>query len=352
MQLENLIKKAIEVNASDIHLTVGRQPTLRIDSDLKEEDLPPLTPDDTEKIAKKITTSEEWERFEKNCSADFAYSEDGINRFRVALFRQRGHIGIVMRLIPGRILTLDEVGLPEVMKNILNKNHGLILVTGPTGAGKSTTLASMINHINEHDKRHIVTIEDPIEYVHEHKQCIINQRELGADTHSFSKSLTEALRQDPDTLLVGEMRDLETIETALMATETGHLVMSTLHTFGAARTLDRIIDVFPHHQQNQIRLQLSLNLSAVISQQLIPRADKPGRLAVFEVMIMTQAIQNLIRKGETHKIPNEIKMGSKHGMISIEDKLIDLYKKKIISRDDAIFYAIDQDDILRRLASL
>ena len=349
--LKKILSTCIQEEASDIHLTAGEPVTYRIHGELKAMDPSPLKPEETEALARELASEKQLSAFKETHNAEFAYSHPSGTRFRVSIFHQKGFCSLALRRIPSRILTIKEIGLPPIIQTLLDKNSGMILVTGPTGSGKSTTLASMIQYVNESDARHIITIEDPIEYLHSHQKSVVNQRELGEDTPSFAKALLEALRQDPDVILVGEMRNLETIETALMATETGHLVLSTLHTLGAARTIDRIIDVFPSHQQNQIRLQLSLNLMAVISQQLIPRIDKPGRIAVFEVMVLTPAIQNLIRKGQTFQIQNEIQTGQKHEMVTLENQLVELYRKKIISKEDALFYAINREDVTRRLAS-
>ena len=349
-QTDKFFDTAIEKDASDIHLTVNRPVTYRIHGGLVPDAGGPLTGLQIAAVVKELLPETHLETYRKRQCAEFAYDYKNGERFRVSLFKQKGCDALVMRRIPKTIRTFEELGIPATIHNLINKNHGLILVTGPTGSGKSTSLASMIDRINTLDDRHIITIEDPIEYLHTEKKSIVSQRELGSDTPGFAQALVEALRQDPDTILVGEMRDLETIETALLATETGHMVFSTLHTFGAARTIDRIVDVFPSHQQNQIRLQLSTNLLAVISQQLIPRIDKPGRIALFELMLLTPAIQNLIRKAQTFHIPNEIQMGAKYGMVSVQNQLVDLVQKGIISKESAAFYALDDGDISRRLA--
>ena len=349
-QTSRFFDTAIEKDASDIHLTVHRPVTYRVHGCLVPDADGPLSEAQISLMVKELLPATHTEIYRKRQCAEFAYDYKNGERFRISLFRQKGNEALVLRRIPKNIRSFEELGLPAIVENLINKNHGLILVTGPTGSGKSTSLASMIDHINATDDRHIITIEDPIEYVHMEKKSIVSQRELGADTPSFAQALVEALRQDPDTILVGEMRDLETMETALLATETGHMVFSTLHTFGAARTIDRIVDVFPSHQQNQVRLQLSTNLIAVISQQLIPRIDKPGRVAIFELMVLTPAIQNLIRKAQTFHIPNEIQMGSKYGMVSVQNQLLDLVQKGVISKESASFYAMDEGDMSRRLA--
>lgn len=340
---------ALEKGASDIHITAGRPITYRIHGSLAAIDTAPVTAEEISAFVKELTPEKYLGIYKIRQCAEYAYEYKNGERFRISLFRQRTGDSLVLRHIPKLIRSFEELGIPPVVKTLINKNHGLILVTGPTGSGKSTSLACMIDAINQNDDRHVITIEDPIEYIHTEKKSIISQRELGTDTPHFAQALVESLRQDPDTILVGEMRDLETIETALMATETGHMVFSTLHTFGAARTIDRIVDVFPSHQQNQIRTQLSTNLIAVISQQLIPRIDKPGRVAIFELMLLTPAIQNLIRKAQTFHIPNEIQMGAKYGMVSVQNQLIDLVQKGIISKESASFYALDEGDISRRL---
>ncbi|MFZ5802678.1 MAG: type IV pilus twitching motility protein PilT [Candidatus Omnitrophota bacterium] len=347
--LESIFNRCIEKNASDIHLSVDIPPTYRINGRLRHFGEPVLTHETLEALVHELAGEKYREDLRTKPTVEFSYAHPSGNRFRVSIFRQSTHFAAAMRLIPSRIFTMEEIGLPNTIKRLLDRNHGLILVAGPTGVGKSTTLASMIDYINETDDRHIITVEDPIEFVHRHKKSIINQRQLGSDTDSFAKALREALRQDPDVILVGEMRDLETIETVLTAAETGHLVLSTVHTFGSARTLDRIIDAFPAEHQNQIRTQLSLNLAAVLSQELIPRKDKEGRIAAFEIMVATPAVQNLIRKGQTYNIQNEIQTGAGFGMVSLQNHLIDLMKKGIISKEDTLFYSIDQDDTARRL---
>lgn len=348
-QTAKILDIALEKDASDIHITAGRPITYRIHGTLVHENATPASETEVTAFIKELTPEKYLTAYSQHQCAEYAFSYRDGERFRISLFRQRTGDALVLRRIPKTIRSFEELGIPAIVKNLIKRNHGMILVTGPTGSGKSTSLATMIDSINAEDDCHIITIEDPIEYVHTEKKSIISQRELGTDTPGFSQALIEALRQDPDTILVGEMRDLATIETALMATETGHLVFSTLHTFGAARTIDRIVDVFPSHQQNQIRTQLSTNLIAVISQQLIPRIDKPGRVAIFELMLLTPAIQNLIRKSQTFNIPNEIQMGAKHGMVSVQNQLLDLVQKGVISKESAAFYSLDEGDMARRL---
>jgi len=343
MNMNEICAEAVKQGASDVHLSVGRPPTLRVNGGLVSLTDKPLTSKDTEEFIKAISSEQHITQIERVGGVDFGFDfdrEKGI-RFRASCFKQRGTYGIVLRLLPTRFLKFDEIGLSEKVIALLNRPRGLILVTGPTGSGKSTTLASMLNYINETQDTHIITIEDPIEYYHTHKKSIVTQREVGADVTSFSEAIVKALRQDPDVILIGEMRDLATMEAAITAAETGHLVFGTLHTTGAARTVDRIIDVFPSHQQAQIRVQLSSTLVAVISQTLIPRLDKPGRIAAFEVMVGTSAIANLIREGKTHQIPSELQTGAKYGSRSLDSHLLELYSKGIISYEDALTKSYD-----------
>jgi twitching motility protein PilT len=272
---------------------------------------------------------------------DFSFSISGLHRFRINAFKQRGSYSLAIRLVNSRIPNFEELGLPPIVNEFTKKNSGLIIVTGPTGSGKTTTLASMINKINQERTTHIITLEEPIEYLHRHQRSIVNQREVGSDTKGYAPALRAALRQDPDIILIGEMRDLETIAIALTAAETGHLVFSTLHTVGAAKTIDRIIDVFPPYQQQQVRFQLSTVLQGVISQQLIPNEDGSGRVAAVEIMVITPAIQNLIRESKTHQIPNAIQTGARQGMKTMDQALIDLYREGYISKENAFLYAVD-----------
>ena len=304
--------------------------------------LPPLTPEDTETLARAVTSDANLQRVTEEGSVDFSFSFRGQDRFRGSVYRQKGNLGLALRTIPKKMLTLDEIGLPDSVDELLTLPRGLILVAGPTGSGKTTTLASMLDVINTRTAGHIMTIEDPIEYFHPHKLGIVNQREVGVDVPSFAEGLRRALRQDPDVILVGEMRDLETMETAITAAETGHLVFSTLHTTGAARTVDRIIDAFPSTQQEQIRVQLASNLKAVISQILLPRQDGRGRVAAFEIMVNTPSIAALIRDNKTFRIPNDILTGSKYGMLSLEASLVHYYLHGIISYEQVMGKAQDQ----------
>ena len=333
---DDLLRLVLEEGSSDLHITAGAPPSLRLDGQMVKLDMPALTASDTEELVRGFAKDEHIKRLFEQGGADFAlaYREDA--RFRISLFLQRGSIGMVARLIPRRILELDEIGLPPAMKELIHLPRGLILVTGPTGSGKSTSLASMINVINENSRLHIVTVEDPIEYYHEHKRGIVNQREVGVDVPSFGEALKRVLRQDPDVILVGEMRDQETMEAAITAAETGHLVFSTLHTTGAARTVDRIIDSFPANQQEQIRIQLAGNLKAVLSQLLVPLKQGKGRVAVFELMVNTPSIAMLIRENKTFRIGNDILTGAKFGMVSLEANMAELYRQGLISRNEVL----------------
>jgi twitching motility protein PilT len=334
--MKQLFDLMVEEGASDVHITVGRPPVVRRHGRLKNVRHPALTAKDTMTLVESITPERMMTEFRETGSADFGYAHGTRARFRVAIFRQKGQAALVARLIPSRILTFDEVGLPEAVRELCHRPRGLVLVTGPTGSGKTTTLATMIDAINDGLDRHIITIEDPIEYYHEHKKSIINQREVGIDTTGFTEGLRRALRQDPDVILLGEMRDIETISTAITAAETGHLVFATLHTTGSARTMDRIIDQFPPDQQDQIRVQLSVSILAVVSQVLMGRDDTPGVIAGFEVMIMSPAIENHVRKAETFKIPSTIQTSKNLGMFLLDDHLLQLVKDGKISKETAL----------------
>jgi twitching motility protein PilT len=340
--MEDLLRLIIDEKASDLHLSVGSPPAVRLHGRLVKLQLRALEPEDTESLARAITSDTNLQRVNEEGSVDFGFSFRGKDRFRVSVFRQKGYLGMALRVVPRKMLSLDEIGLPEAVRQLLYMPRGLILVTGPTGSGKTTTLAAMLDTINSSRDSHLITIEDPIEYVHDHRLGIVNQREVGSDVPSFSEGLRRALRQDPDVILVGEMRDLETMETAITAAETGHLVFSTLHTTGAARTVDRIIDAFPSTQQEQIRVQLASNLKAVISQLLLPRLDGKGRVAVFEIMISTPSIAALIRDNKTFRIPNDILTGSKYGMVSLEAALVEHYLNGAISYEQVLMKAQDQ----------
>ena len=339
--MEDLLRLVLEEGASDLHLSVGTPPALRRHGRLVKLNTRPLTAEDTEKLARAITSDANFARVNEHGSVDFGFSYRDANRFRVSVYRQQGSIAVALRIIPKRMMSLEEIGLPPAVRGLLETPRGLILVTGPTGSGKTTTLASILDAINTTRDSHIITIEDPIEYVHEHKLGIVNQREVGVDVSSFAEGLRRALRQDPDVILVGEMRDLETMETAITAAETGHLVFSTLHTTGAARTVDRIVDAFPSTQQEQIRVQLSANLKAVISQILLPTIDGRGRVAAFELMVNTPSVAALIRDNKTFRIANDILTGSKYGMISLEASLVEHYLNGDITYEQVVTKASD-----------
>ena len=338
--IEELLKIGKENGASDVHITVGLPPEMRVNGELMGMDYPRLTPTDTEEIVGQLLNEKQKNIIKEYGEADFSFSIPSLGRYRVNAFKQRGSLAAAIRLVGTQIPRPEDLGLPKSVIELHNKKRGLILVTGPTGSGKSTTLASLINKINENRKAHIITLEDPIEYLHTHKQAMINQREVGLDTMSYANALRAALREDPDVILVGEMRDLETISIAITAAETGHLVLSTLHTIGAASTIDRIIDVFPPHQQ-QIRIQLSMVLEAVISQQLIPTTDKRHRVAAFEVMLMTVAIKNLIRESKTFQIDSMIQTSREKGMITMDDALYELCMMGHITSESALSFAQD-----------
>lgn len=349
MNLIDLVNMGTEKNASDIHITVGVPPMLRVYGELITASDKKLMPKDTEALVLEAIKGEHLKTLEEKGEVDFSYSSPGFGRYRVNAYRQRGSYGMALRIIPLEIPDLESLGLPAVVPSLSRLPRGLILVTGPTGSGKSTTLASMINLINQERNCHILTLEDPIEYLHKHNKAIINQREIGDDSHSFSNALRAALRQDPDVILVGEMRDLETISIAITAAETGHLVLSTLHTAGAAKTIDRVIDVFPPHQQQQVRVQLSSVLQAIISQQLLPKAMDTGRVGAFEVMVATPAIRNLIREDKIHQIDTAIQTGGKLQMQTMDSALINLFKRGLISKDIAITQSVNYDEIKKYL---
>ena len=339
--MEDLLRLVIEEGASDLHLSVGTPPALRRHGRLVKLTTRPLTPEDTETLARAITSDANFARVNEQGSVDFGFSYKDQDRFRVSVYRQQGSIALALRIIPKRMMSLEEIGLPPAVRPLLETPRGLVLVTGPTGSGKTTTLAAMLDAINTTRDSHIITIEDPIEYIHAHKLGIINQREVGVDVPTFPDGLRRALRQDPDVIFVGEMRDLETMETAITAAETGHLVFSTLHTTGAARTVDRIVDAFPSTQQEQIRVQLAANLKAVLSQILIPRLDGRGRVAAFELMINTPSVAALIRDNKTFRIANDILTGSKYGMISLEASLVEHYLNGDITYEQVVTKASD-----------
>ncbi|QOR65703.1 type IV pilus twitching motility protein PilT [Cytobacillus suaedae] len=334
-KLDILLRAAFELKASDIHLTVGVPPVFRINGELKKYGKEILKPVDTEGMAKSIISDAMWPQFIEKGELDFSYGISGVSRFRINTFFQRSCIALAIRVVPTTIPTIDELELPHILKKIVTKPHGLILVTGPTGSGKSTTIAAMIDHMNQTMRKHIITLEDPIEYLHKHGTCIIDQREIGFDTRNFSNGLRASLRQDPDVIFVGEMRDLETIHTAITAAETGHLVFGTLHTSSAPTTIDRIIDVFPATQQAQIRIQLASVLVAILSQRLFPTTDKKGRKAVTEVLINNSAISNLIRNEKIHQIISVMQTSRSQGMHTLEVRLKEYVQAGVISAEAA-----------------
>jgi twitching motility protein PilT len=351
-ELQNLLNLMVQKDASDLHLKAGQPPVLRIRGDLVRFPEFRLREADHNRLLFSILNDERQERLRDFKEVDLSYNVPGLARFRVNMFWQRQHVGAVFRIIPHRIRSIDDLHLPEICKKIALLPRGLILVTGPTGSGKSTSLAAMIDHINTNSRAHVMTVEDPIEYVHRDKLSIINQRELSTDTHSFSGALKHVMRQNPDVILVGEMRDLETIQLAITAAETGHLVMSTLHTVDAAQTIDRVVDVFPPEQQPQIRTQLSVTLQAVISQTLLPKKDGNGRVAAFEVMTATPAIRTLIRDGKTHQLYLDIQTGGALGMQTLDGSLLKLLREGQVDYEHALAKASNISDFARRATNL
>jgi twitching motility protein PilT len=336
IQIDRLLETAIKQKASDLHLAVGKPPTLRMRGRLIELKTKVLEPPDTVALMKAIAPERSQTELQEEHGSDFGFAYGEEARFRVSIFKQKGNVGLVLRRIPSALLSFEQIGLPAMIPELCRRPRGLFLVTGPTGSGKTTTLASMVNFINETIDRHIITIEDPIEYYHPHKKSIVNQREVGVDVPSFAEALRRALRQDPDCMMVGEMRDLETIESAIRAAETGHLVFGTLHTTGASGTINRIIDAFPVNQQAQIRVQLSTSLIAVLSQVLMPRHDVPGMVAAYEFMVVTPAIANLVRENKTFRIDSAIQTGKKFGMQLLDDHLWSLYEAGKINAEEMI----------------
>ena len=350
--MHQLLEAACDFGASDLHLAVGDPPVLRVHGDLQPLDMPVLEPEDTELLMRTICTEAQMESVQNNGGADFGLPFEDRARFRVSVFKQKGRIGLVLRQIPNEMIPLKKIGLPEEINELLYKPRGLILVTGPTGSGKTTTLTSMLDFINVNRAAHIITIEDPIEFYHNHKKSVVTQREIGADVPSFAEAIRRALRQDPDVILVGEMRDLETMGAAITAAETGHLVFGTLHTTGSASTVDRMVGAFPTDQQGQIRMQLSVGLVAVISQLLIPRIDKPGRVAAFEIMVNTPSIAAMIRDGNTHRITSDIQTGAKYGMRTLDSHLLELYTSGMISYEEFISKSRDPDTQMEKIKEL
>jgi twitching motility protein PilT len=347
ISLSELLRKLSELNGSDLHITTGSPPQVRVDGHLRPlENYRVLTSADTKQLAYSVLTDAQKHRFEEDLELDFSFGVKGLSRFRANLFNQRGAVGAVFRAIPYEIKAFEQLGLPAIVQQLCDKPRGLILVTGPTGSGKSTTLAAMVDKINRDRREHILTIEDPIEFLHNHKNCVVNQREVNADTHGFAQALRTALRQDPDVVLVGEMRDLETIESALRIAETGHLTLATLHTNSAASTINRIIDVFPSDQQSQIRAQLSLVLEGILCQALLPRAEGSGRAMALEIMVPNSAIRNLIREDKVHQIYSMMQTGQdKYGMQTFNQALATLYHKRIISMDTALQRSSNVDEL-------
>ena len=347
--MQDLLQATIDEGASDLHVRAFMPPELRVHGELVAIADEAFTEEDTYKLCHEMMTPEQVAEVEKNGGADFALAHEDGTRFRVSVFKERKRWGSVLRMIPSTLLTLEQIGLPAQIRDLLFKPRGLILVTGPTGSGKTTTLASMLNIINQERDCHIITIEDPIEYYHTHKKSVVTQREIGTDVPTFSEALRRALRQDPDVILVGEMRDLETMEAAITAAETGHLVFATLHTTGAARTVDRIVDAFPTNQQEQIRTQLSTSIVAVISQSLLPRKDAPGRVAAFEIMIATPSIRSLIRDNKTFRITSDLQTGGKWGMQTLDSHLIELWRSGKISYEDLVTKAQDTEEVMQTI---
>lgn len=349
VDMNKLLEVCLQQNASDIHISVGRPPSFRISGAVKSLNTPPLTPEDTTALMKQITPERGQQEIAEVGSTDFAIGYFDKARFRVNVFKQKGRLSMVLRLIPSRIMTFEELGLPPHIKDICMRPRGLVLVTGPTGSGKSTTLATMIDFINSEEEGHIITMEDPIEFFHNHKKCVVSQREIHNDLPDFVEGLRRALREDPDVILVGEMRDPETTAAAITAAETGHLVFGTLHTTGAARTVDRVIDQFPTNQQEMVRTQLAGNLVAVISQALVPKKGGKGRIAAYEIMLMNNAISNLIRENKSFRIDSTIQTSAKDGMILLDDYLLKLYQADIIDFANMMTYAKDTNYLQRRV---
>ncbi len=349
MTLDDLLRLAVASGASDLHITVGLPPVLRVVGSLHPVDgAPPLTPKDAEELVMSFMNDDQRAVFRQQGQVDFSRGLAGVGRFRVNAYRQRGACGAAIRVIPHEVPSMADLGLPSVVETLARRPRGFVVVTGPTGSGKSTTLAAMVDLINSERSCHVMTIEDPIEYLHRHKKAMVNQREIGQDSVSFSLALRAALREDPDVILVGEMRDLETMSTAITAAETGHLVLATLHTGDAVQTIDRIIDVFPPYQQQQVRVQLAATIIGVVAQQLVPRKDRPGRVPAVEVMVGTPAVRNLIREGKTHQLRSVIQTGARFGMQTLDQSLRRWVEQGVVSLEDALAVAVDQDE-LRRL---
>ena len=346
VSLHQLLKTMLEMGGSDLHVTNNSPPQIRVDGKLRPLDMPPLTTVETKQLAYSVLTDNQKHRFEENLELDFSFGIKNLARFRANVFQQRGSVAAVYRTIPYEIKGFKELGLPPVIAQICDKPRGLVLVTGPTGSGKSTTLAAMLDKVNKERYEHIITIEDPIEYLHNHQKCIVNQREIHSDTHGFTNALRSALREDPDVVLIGEMRDLETIESALRIAETGHLTFATLHTNSAAQTINRIVDVFPAHQQSQIRAQLSFVLEGIMCQSLLPRASGSGRALAMEILVPNSAIRNLIREDKIHQIYSSMQTGQeRHGMQTFNQSLATLYFKKQITLQLALTMSSNSDEL-------
>ncbi|KPK06825.1 MAG: twitching motility protein [Gemmatimonas sp. SG8_28] len=350
LNLRQMLEEMIERDASDLHITAGERPKLRVDGDIRDARYDrTLTPKDTLTLAYSVLTENQKKRFETEDELDFSFGIQNLARFRGNCFKQRGCVSMVIRQIPFNVKTFEELGLPRIIQRFAERPRGLVLVTGPTGSGKSTTLAAMVDKINKERRGHIITIEDPIEFIHRHQGCIVNQREVGTDTRSFASALKYALRQDPDVVLVGEMRDLETIQAALTIAETGHLAFATLHTNSAAESINRIIDVFPSHQQSQVRAQLAFVVEGVITQILLPRAASKGRVMACEIMVATPAIRALIRDDKVHQIQSSMQAGKKHGMQTLTDALYQLYMTRQVSLEECLRVAPDQNEFRRAI---
>ena len=348
--IEDILREAKEKCASDVHVTVGLPPKMRLNGKLIAMDnFPKMLPPDTLEIAQEIMSEKQLEKLEENGQHDMSFSIRGVGRYRLNVFKQRGSVAMAFRVVATEIPSAEYLGIPNGVSELYLKKRGLVLVTGPTGSGKSTTLASIIDKINNNREAHVITLEDPIEFTYQHRMSIVNQREIGTDSNSYANALRAALREDPDVILVGEMRDLETISTAITAAETGHLVLSTVHTIGASNTVDRLIDVFPSHQQQQIRIQLASVLEAVVSQQLIPANDGVSRVAAFEVLHVNSAVRNLIREGKSHQLITVMQTNRKLGMVSMDDAILELYRNQKISREMAIQFAQDPDTMQMKM---
>lgn len=350
LQIDKLLETVVREKVSDLHITTGQPPVVRVGGHMVRLETKSLEAADTVSLMKSITPERNQQELQEMGGTDFGFAFGDKARFRVAVFKQRGHIGLVLRRIPNEFLTFEQLGLPTEIPNLINRPRGLFLVTGPTGSGKTTSLASMINHINDHEDAHIITLEDPIEYYHKHKKSTINQREIGVDVPNFPEALKRALRMDPDVILVGEMRDLETISSAITAAETGHVVFGTLHTSSAQGTVDRIIDVFPTNQQEQIRTQLSTSIIGVLSQALLPRKPK-GVVAAYELLVVTSAIANLIREAKTYRINSSIQTGRKFGMQLLDDALFDLWRKGLCEEKDVVMRANNSGELKLRISN-